>query len=110
MGGRGGDARGPMPKRDLAAFALRQAHSLPGDQAQEEEQESRDGDAEQKPMTKEQETVLVVKGAISELPAAEQEACKELAEHIRRVCRSAGEPVSTLALALVGAEEQARMT
>lgn len=59
-------------------------------------------------MTQEQETVLLLKGAISELPVAQSEACKELAEHIRRACKMAGEPVGTLALALVGAEAQAR--
>lgn len=60
-------------------------------------------------MTQEKQTVLLVKGAISELSPAEREACEELAEHIRRVCLSAGEPVATLALALVGAEAQAQM-
>lgn len=59
-------------------------------------------------MTQEQQTVLLIKGAISELSAAEEEACLELAEHIRRAIRIAGEPVGTLALALVGAEAQAR--
>lgn len=59
-------------------------------------------------MTQEQETVLLIKGAISELPAAQHEACEELAEHIRQACKVAGEPVGTLALALVGAEAQAR--
>jgi hypothetical protein len=54
------------------------------------------------------ETILLIKGAISELPAAQLEACEELAEHIRSAIRTAGEPVGTLALALVGAEEQAR--
>jgi hypothetical protein len=58
-------------------------------------------------MTQEQQTVLLIKGAISELPAAEKEACNELADHIRRAVKLAGEPVGTLALALVGAEAQA---
>lgn len=57
-------------------------------------------------MTQEQQTVLLIKGAISELPAAKSEACKELAEHIRAACKVAGEPVGTMALALVCAEEQ----
>ncbi len=59
-------------------------------------------------MTTERETVLLIKGAISELPADQNEACEELAEHIRRACKLAGEPVGTLALALVGAEASAR--
>jgi hypothetical protein len=54
------------------------------------------------------ETILLIKGAISELPAAQMEACQELAEHIRMVIKTAGEPVGTLALALVGAEAQAK--
>lgn len=48
----------------------------------------------------------MIKGLISGLPAAEQEACNELAEHMRRQIKSAGEPVGTLAMALVGAEAQ----
>jgi hypothetical protein len=59
-------------------------------------------------MTQEQQTILLIKGAISELPAAQEEACNELAEHIRMSCKVAGEPVGTLALALVGAEAQAK--
>lgn len=55
-------------------------------------------------MTQEQQTVLVIKGVISELPAAQVEACNELAELMRAQIRRAGEPVGTLALALVGAE------
>ena len=59
-------------------------------------------------MTPEEQTILMIKGAISELSAAESEACKELAEHIRRAVKVAGEPVGTLAIALVGAEMQAK--
>jgi hypothetical protein len=59
-------------------------------------------------MTEEQKTLLLIKGAISELPRAQSEACKELAEHIRSAIKTAGHPVGTLALALVGAEEQAK--
>lgn len=59
-------------------------------------------------MTTEQETLLLIKGAISELPAAQLEACEELAEHIRMACRVAGEPVGSLAIALVGAERAAQ--
>lgn len=57
-------------------------------------------------MTQEQQTILILKGAISELPAAQSEACLELAEHFRRLIEAAGQPVGTLALALVGAEMQ----
>jgi len=57
-------------------------------------------------MTAEQEAVLLIKGAISELPAAQREACEELVEHIRYVCKVAGPPVGMLALSLVGAEAQ----
>jgi len=54
------------------------------------------------------ETVLMIKGAISELPADQREACNELADHIRRAVEIAGEPVGSFALALVGAEAQAK--
>lgn len=57
-------------------------------------------------MSAEQHTVLLIKGVISELPAAQAEACKELAEHIRQVIKTAGEPVGSIALALVAAETQ----
>lgn len=60
-------------------------------------------------MTEEQTTVLLIKGLISELPAAQQEACKELAEHIRQCIQKAGDPVGSIALALVGAEEQSKV-
>lgn len=57
-------------------------------------------------MTQEQETVLLIKGLIAEMPADQAEACNELAEHIRRACKVAGDPVGTIALSLVGAEAQ----
>jgi len=57
-------------------------------------------------MTSEQETVYMIRGMITELPADQQEACNEVADHLRRVIESAGEPAGTLALALVGAEMQ----
>lgn len=58
-------------------------------------------------MTHAEETVFLIKGMISALPAAEAEACNELTEHIRRAVKMAGEPVGTLAIALIGAEAQA---
>lgn len=60
-------------------------------------------------MTQEQLVVLALRGAIEELPPAQAEQCKELAEHIRRQRQAAGEPVGTLAVALVGAEMQAEL-
>lgn len=57
-------------------------------------------------MTNEEETLLLIKGAISQLPASELQACKELADLIRRQIKSAGEPVGILAMALIGAESQ----
>ncbi len=56
--------------------------------------------------TQEEMTLLLIKGAIVSLPVAQAEACNELAEHIRRLLRDAGDPVGSLALALVGAERQ----
>ena len=54
-------------------------------------------------MTEDQKTLMIIKGAISDLPAAEREACMELAEHIRQTVKVAGEKVGRFALALVGA-------
>lgn len=59
-------------------------------------------------MTPEQETVLVIKGSISELPAEYRKACELAAEQIRAVVANAGE-VGLLALALVGAESHERV-
>ena len=55
-------------------------------------------------MTNEQLAILMIKGKISELPAAQRKACNEAAEHIRRIVKQAGDPLGTLALALVGVE------
>jgi hypothetical protein len=54
------------------------------------------------------QNIKAVQDAIYSLPAAQCEACNELAEHIRSLIKSAGEPVGTLALALVGVEAQSR--
>jgi len=56
-------------------------------------------------MSAEEETVLMAKGIVSELPAADQEVCNKLAEHFRVQIRSAG-LVGVLAFSLVGAEMQ----
>ena len=57
-------------------------------------------------MTNEDQTVLMIKGLIAELPPAEREQCEELVHHINLMIKNAGQPVGTLALALVGAEMQ----
>lgn len=57
-------------------------------------------------MTQEQQTVLLIKGLISELPEDQRQICNELVSRIRLFCESAGEPVGSLALALIGAEKQ----
>jgi hypothetical protein len=59
-------------------------------------------------MNTNQETILLIKRAISELPTAQTEACQELAEHFRMLVKTSGEPVGTLAFALVGAELQSQ--
>lgn len=59
-------------------------------------------------MSAEQETVLLIKGMISELPTAEREQVTELVSHIRAAMDQAGTVVGTLAIALIGAEEQAK--
>lgn len=48
----------------------------------------------------------MIKGLISELPPAQNEACLELADFFRATIRNAGSPVGALAFALVGAEMQ----
>lgn len=57
-------------------------------------------------MTRDQETILMIRGMIASLPPDQAEACNEVADRLRRVIKSAGEPAGTLALALVGAEAQ----
>jgi hypothetical protein len=57
-------------------------------------------------MTEAQQNTLMIKGLIASLPADQQEACNELADFIRRNISNAGEPVGTLAMALVGSEAQ----
>lgn len=61
-------------------------------------------------MTIEEQTLLIVKGVISELPAVQQEACNELAHHICVQIERAGSPVGPLAMALVGAKMQVEAT
>lgn len=56
-------------------------------------------------MTNEEMGLLAIKGMISELSAAEQEVCEELAEFIRMNVKRAGK-VGIIALCLVGAEKQ----
>lgn len=56
-------------------------------------------------MTAERVHLLIIRDAISTLPAAEAEACLKLAEHIRAQIKAAGD-VGVLTLALVGAEIQ----
>lgn len=57
-------------------------------------------------MSSEKQTVLMIKVAIKELPAAQMEACDELVKHFHQCIKTAGTPVGMLALALVGAEAQ----
>lgn len=58
-------------------------------------------------MSNAEETVFLIRGVIASLSPGDQEAVKELADHIKSAIRRAGEPVGTLAMALVGAEAQA---
>jgi hypothetical protein len=57
-------------------------------------------------MTEDEQTTLMIRGVISELPAAHREACDDLAEQFRRMIQVAGPEVGMLAFALVGAEMQ----
>lgn len=56
--------------------------------------------------TLEQVVVREIETYISRLPAAEQEQCNELADHIDRMVRAAEEPVGPLALALAHARHR----
>ena len=58
-------------------------------------------------MTPEQETVLLIKGAITELPVEQAKAVEVLAETFRKAINDAEQPIGLMALALVGAEAQA---
>lgn len=55
-------------------------------------------------MTQDEQTLLLIKGAISDLPSDAQEAIREIAENFRRVIKEAPEGYGSIALALVGAE------
>lgn len=56
-------------------------------------------------MTAEQQSVLIIKGYISELPAVDQETVREMADHFRRmIAQNPG--CGKIAFALVGAELQ----
>lgn len=57
-------------------------------------------------MSENEITVLAIKGAITELPATDREACLKLADHTRQSVHSVDTVVGTLAFALVGAEMQ----
>lgn len=62
-------------------------------------------------MTEEQQTVLLIKGAISELDPSQQSKVTNLAETIRGMIRDAGDAgdlAGPLAIALVGAEMRAQ--
>ena len=51
-------------------------------------------------------TILLIKGVISELTPEQQKACKQVADRLRQIVLEAGD-VGGLAFALVGAELQA---
>lgn len=59
-------------------------------------------------LSEDEQTILIIKGAIASLPPDQAEACNEVADHIRRVIKQAGEGVGAMALALVGAEYQTK--
>jgi hypothetical protein len=57
-------------------------------------------------MSKEEKDLLMLKGILSDLPAGQEKACKELSEHILTLCKTAGSPVGELALAMAGMKAQ----
>lgn len=60
-------------------------------------------------MTQDEQTILMIKGAISEWPPELRAQFESLAENLRRLLKDAGNPVGPLALALVGSEIQAKL-
>lgn len=58
-------------------------------------------------MTQDQETILLIKGAISELPDDQQKECKDLILSIKAILRTSDDTIGTLVIALIGAELQA---
>lgn len=59
-------------------------------------------------MTRQQETLLLIKGTISELEPAQQEVVKECVNYIRELLAKHPEGEALIAFALVGAELDAR--
>lgn len=59
-------------------------------------------------MSMNQLSVLSLLDIMDDLPAGQNEACHELADHIRLAVELAGTPVGQLALSLVAAEVAAR--
>lgn len=57
-------------------------------------------------MKQEEQNLLMLKGILSDLPADQKEACEELCDHILMLCKVAGDPVGTLALAAAGMKAQ----
>ncbi len=65
--------------------------------------------AKERQVTEDEQTLLLIKGAISELPAVQQSAVHACAQDLRdriRLAEAADEALGTLAFALVGAEVQ----
>ena len=56
-------------------------------------------------MTEDEQTMLLIKGTIADLPPADQATVAECAEKLRGILRAYG-PHGNVALALVGAELQ----
>lgn len=57
-------------------------------------------------MTEAQQTLLLIKGAMTELPPEDQAAIAVCAESIRELIKAAGDGIGPFALTLVGAEMQ----
>ena len=55
-------------------------------------------------MSDEQDTLLMIRGAIATMPPETQECVHEMAEHIRAMIRRAAKGEGQMAVALVGAE------
>lgn len=61
-------------------------------------------------LSEDQQTVLMIKGAIASLSAEQHRQCMELYNKVVKLMSDAPDPLGTLVIALIGAEMQAQST
>lgn len=60
------------------------------------------------PLSEDQQTVLMIKGAIASLPESQHRQCMELYRAVGQLLSDAPDPIGTFVVALIGAELQAK--